>query len=137
MRHPHPLRDFPVRPARPFRIFQQHLDRAALVLIAPAQPVAGIRLHRMQDRVTPIALLDLGRDFLAPEPLPCGDPVKAIGQPVILPVMIDRDRREYRVRIGHRLGIIGHGRLMDCGARLRLAVTANVGYPDHQDALLI
>ena len=100
-----------------------------------AQTVRRIRPDAVQDRCSPIPLADFHRHFGASDPLPGGEAVKPVCQPVIAPVVIDDNRREDSCFVLHRLGVFGDGFLIDRGAGLRAAVGFDFGNFQHDFAL--
>src|SRR5581483_3575996 len=85
----------PVRPFRPFGVFEQYGHGVALVRVTTTQAVRVVRAHGEQDRVTQSSLADFGGDFIQARQDTAVEPMVSVSRPVILPVMEDDQGRKY------------------------------------------
>ena len=69
MVHPAASAALPIRPLAPLSVIQEGSNSPALVLIAAAPLMLGVRTHAVQDRLAPAASAHIGADRLQP-----GDP---------------------------------------------------------------
>ncbi len=118
-------RHFAVAPTLPLLILKQGHDRSPLVGIGAPQAVGGVGPGRKENRISPRALVHLGRQGIDPIFFRRKKAVKTIGQPIVSPIVKKGHRRKFNP-LRHGFDVFFKHQLVEIFARLRAAVSSNL-----------